>query len=172
VAWYAQRGRDQFVESARRSADGHWTPRRILAEAPLIDETVGVGMDARGDAIVVWHEEALNGGRSAIWASIRPAGRGWGKARPIPGAHGGPPSLAIDTRGDSLVTWRDERGIEAVTRPAGGPWRKPYAVSVHERGGPGAGDDGLAAIDNRWDAFATWQNDEGIKTAWHSLLLP
>ena len=172
VAWFAFRGPRQFVESAGRSANGHWSTRRILAEAPLIDETVDVGMDARGDTIVVWHEEALKGGGSAIWARIRPVGRDWGTARTIPRAHGGPPSLAMDARGDALVTWQDKRGIEAAARPAGGPWRKPYTVSMHERGGPGVGDDGLAALDARGDALATWQNREGIKTAWHSSLFP
>jgi hypothetical protein len=172
VAWFALHGRTQFVESAGRSANGRWSTRRILAEAPLIDETVDVGMDAQGETIVVWREEALKGGGSAIWARIRPAGRGWGTARTIPRAHGGPPSLAIDARGDALVTWEDERGIEAAARPAGGPWQKPDTVSVHERGGPGVRDDGLAALDARGDALATWQNREGIKTAWHPSLFP
>src|ERR1035441_2086735 len=102
-------------------------------------------MDARGDVMVVWREEALNGGRSAIWARIRPAGRGWETARTISRTRGGPPSLAIDARGDALVTWQDERGIEAAARPAGGPWQKPHTVSVHERGGAGGGGAGRAA---------------------------
>jgi hypothetical protein len=129
-------------------------------------------MDTRGDTMVVWHEDALKGGGSAIWARVRPAGRGWGTARTIPGAHGGPPSLAIDARGDALVTWQANRGIEAAARPAGGSWKTRYTVSVHERGDPGAGDDGLAALDARGDALSTWQNDEGIKTAWHPSLFP
>ena len=171
VAWVTLRGNTQFVESAGRSASGRWTTR-VLAEAPHIDETVDVGMDARGDVMVVWHEEALNGGGSAIWVRIRQAGRGWGTARTISRTHGGPPSLAIDPRGDALVTWQDKRGIEASISPAGGPWQKPYTVSVHERSGPGVGDDGLAALDARGDALATWQNHDGIKTAWHSSLFP
>lgn len=172
VAWVALRGRTQFVETAGRSASGRWTIRHTLAEGSHLDETVGIGMDARGDVMVVWREEALNRGRSAIWARIRPAGRGWETARTISRTRGGPPSLAIDARGDALVTWQDERGIEAAARPAGGPWEKPHTVSVHERGGPGAGDDGRAALDARGDALATWQNREGIKTAWHSSLFP
>jgi hypothetical protein len=172
VVWLAQRGNTQLVESASRSANGRWTIRRILAEAPLIDETVDVGIDTRGDAMVVWHEEALNDGRSAIWARIRPAGRSWGTARTIPGAHGGSPSLAIDARGDALVTWQEKRRIEAAARPAGGSWQKPYTVSVHEHAGSGVGDDGLAALDARGDALVTWQNHEGIRTAWHSSLFP
>jgi hypothetical protein len=155
VAWVALRGRTQFVETAGRSASGRWTIRHTLAEGSHLDETVGIGMDARGDVMVVWREEALNRGRSAIWARIRPAGRGWETARTISRTRGGPPSLAIDARGDALVTWQDERGIEAAARPAGGPWEKPHTVSVHERGGPGAGDDGRAALDARGDALAT-----------------
>jgi hypothetical protein len=171
VAWLAQRGRTQFVESATRGANGRWTAR-ILATAPVIDETVDVGMDTRGDTMVVWHEEALKGNGSGIWTRLRTAGRRWGTARTIPGAHGGPPSLAIDPRGDALVTWQDKRGIEAAARPTGGSWQKPYTVSAHEHLDPGVGDDGLASLDNRGDALATWQNNEGIVTAWHSSLFP
>jgi hypothetical protein len=144
--------------------------RHILAEAPLIDETVDVGMDARGDAMVVWHEEALKGGGSAIWTRTRPAGRSWGTAQTIPGAHGGPPSLAIDARGDALATWQDKRGIEAAARPAGGSWQKPYTVSAHEHAGPVVADDGLAALDAQGDALVTWQNHDGIRSAWHPSL--
>jgi hypothetical protein len=78
----------------------------------------------------------------------------------------------MDARGDALITWQDKRGIETAARPAGGPWQQPYTVSARERGGPGVGDDGLAALDARGDALATWQNREGIKTAWHSSLFP
>jgi hypothetical protein len=172
LAWPAYRGRKQFVESASRSANGHWTARRVLARAPLIDGTVDVGMDARGDAMVVWDEEALKGGGSAIWTRNRPAGLGWGTAQTIPGAHGGPASLAIDARGDALVTWQDKRGIEAAARPTGGSWQTPYTVSAHEHAGPGVEGDGLAALDARGDALATWQNHEGIRTAWRSSLFP
>lgn len=172
VTWSAQRGRRQFVESASRNENGRWTTRRILAEGPLIDETMGVGMDARGDAMVVWGEEAPTGGRSAIWVRNRPAGHRWGTARAIPGAHGGTPSLAIDKRGDALVTWQDNRGIEAATRPAGGSWQKPYTVSAQEHADPGVVDGGLAALDAQGDAMVTWQNREGIRTAWNSGLFP
>ncbi len=172
VACVTLRGKTQFVESASRSASGRWSNPRVLAKAPHIDERVAVGMDAGGDTMLVWHEEALNRGGSVILARIRPAGRGWGTARTISRTHGGPPSLAIDARGDALVTWQGNRGIEAAARPAGAPWQKPYTVSVHERGGPGVGDDGLAALDARGDALATWQNDEGIKTASHPSLFP
>jgi hypothetical protein len=109
------------------SANGRWTTRR-MAEAPSIDEAVDVGMDTRGDAMVVWHEEALNGGGSAIWTRIRPAGRGWETAKTIPGTHDGSPSLAVDARGDALVTWQDKRGIEAAARPAA---RLVLAEAVH-----------------------------------------
>lgn len=172
VAWYAQRGRSQFVESASRSANGRWTTRRVLARAPLIGETVDVGMDARGDAMVVWCERAPKGSRSAIWTRIRPAGRDWGNARTIPGAHCGQPSLAVDARGDALVAWPDKRGIEAAAHPAGGSWQKPYTVSAHEHVRLGVTDEGLAALDARGDALVTWQDQEGIRTAWHSSLFP
>lgn len=170
VVWSAQRGRRQFVESASLSANGRWTAHR-LAEAPLIGETVDAGMDEGGDIIVVWGQPALRGRGSTIWTRTRPADQGWGPARTIPGADGWP-SLAIDARGDALVAWQGKREVEVAARPAGRSWRTPYAVSAHERPGPRAGGDGLAALDVRGDALVTWQNPEGIRTAWHASLFP
>jgi hypothetical protein len=171
VVWLAQRGPTTFVETATRAADGRWTPRRIVARAPIIEESPQVGMDMRGDAIVVWSAPALVGGRTTISARIRPAGHGWETARPIPQSptNGGAPSLAIDARGDALVAWQDRRGIEAAVRLAGGHWQKPYTVSGHEGTNTGAGDP-LAALDARGDGLVAWQNHEGIKSAWHASL--
>jgi hypothetical protein len=170
VVWLAQRGPTMFVEAATKVANGRWTPRHVIARAPVIEDRVQVGMDARGDALALWSEPALVGGRTTIWARIRPAGRGWEAARTIPHANGGPPSLAIDARGDALVAWQDKRRIEAAARPAGGHWRRAFTVSRHEP--TGAGDDPLAALDERGDGLVAWQNHEGIKTAWHSSLFP
>jgi hypothetical protein len=175
VTWLAQRGRTQFVESASRSANGRWTAQRVLAKGPLIDETVDIEMDARGGAMVVWQEQALKGKGSTTWMRIRPVGRDWGLARKIPGANAGTPSLAVDPRGDALLAWWSNHGIEAAARPVGGHWQKPYPVSGHERTDPGAdpgAEGGLAALDARGDAMVTWQNKDGIVTAWHPALFP
>jgi hypothetical protein len=174
VVWLVSRGRKGFVESASHSANGRWTARH-LAEAPVIDENMDVGMDARGDAMVVWREAPLKssafGRGSAIWARIRPAGRGWTPAQKIRGADGSP-SLAVDARGNALVAWQDRGEIKVATRPIGSSWSKPYTVSAPEH--PAwAADGGLAALDARGDALVTWQNrEEGIETAWHASLFP
>lgn len=170
VVWLAQRGATTFVETAGRTADGRWTPRRIIGEGPSIEEPPQIGMDARGDTLVVWSEPALLGGRVTLWARIRPAGRRWEAARRITHANGGPPSLAIDARGDALLAWQDKRGIEAAARPAGRQWQHPYTVSGHNTNG--GGEDPLAALDAQGDGMVAWQNHEGIKTAWHSSLFP
>jgi hypothetical protein len=171
VTWQAQRGRTEFVESASYSADGRWTNRLTLAKAALISEAADIGMDARGDAIVVWHEQTLKGAGSAMWMRIRPAGRGWETARKIPDAEDGTPSLAVDARGDALVAWWSKHGIETAARPAGGHWQKPYKVSGHELSYGGA-TGVLAALDSRGDALVTWQNQNGIVTAWRAALFP
>jgi hypothetical protein len=172
VVWLSHRGPTTFLEAATKAASGSWTPRHVIARAPIIEAPVQVGMDARGDTLALWSEPALVGGRRTIWALRRPAGRGWEAARTIPHANGGPPSLAIDARGDALVAWQDRRGIEADALPAGGHWRRTYTVSKHEPTVPGAGEDPLAALDGRGDGLVAWQNHEGIKTAWHSSLFP
>jgi hypothetical protein len=165
VVWLTEHGPTAMLEAAGRSATGRWTPRAVIAQAPVI-EGPQVGMDARGDAIVVWSEFAPFGARRSMWARIRRAGHGWQAARTIPHVEGYPPSLAVDARGDALVAWQDQRGIEAVARPADGRWQRSQTVSRSEPSNLGPKEAPLAALDARGDGLVSWPNDKGIETAW------
>jgi hypothetical protein len=172
VVWLALRRRTTFIEAAGRTAEGRWTARRTIARARDIAEPPEVGMDARGDATIVWSEPALVGGWDVIRVRTRPAGRGWQAVRALPYANAGRASLAIDARGDALVAWQGKRGIEAAARPAGGHWQKPYMVSGHEPTHRDVGGDPLATLDAGGDGLVAWENHEGIETAWRPALFP
>jgi hypothetical protein len=164
VAWLAQRGEIGLLEDAVHTAGDRWLERRVLAGARVV-YGAHVAMDARGDAIVVFSE--LIGNTTVIATRTRPAGQGWGRTQAVPRAFGGPASVAMDARGDVLLTWT-ARGphVEASARPAGGRWRRTDIRSPREPSVTPA----LAALDAHGDGLLAWQDEAGIETSWHPSL--
>jgi hypothetical protein len=152
VAWFAQRGRLQYVEEATRDADGRWRARSLLAKARNVLRPE-VAMDPRGDAIVAWSQEGHE------WARARPAGRRWLAAQMVTNSQGAPASLAVDARGDALLAWSARGGIAAATkRSTDVKWRMSMVAS-----GPG---EPTAGIDPGGDGVVAWLNEKGLHTAW------
>lgn len=159
-----------YVEAAERSAAGRWTLAHVIARPPNLWEEPQVGMDARRDAIVVWAEEVSTAASPTLWAESRPAGQRWEGPRPISHTKGGgqlfaPPSLAVDARGDALIAWQDERGIEVTARAAGGRRQTRHTISGHEPGHIDTEEAPLAQLDARGDGVVSWQNHSGLHTA-------
>jgi hypothetical protein len=87
------------------AAPGHWDPPRTVSvgrTAPLALAATA-GLDAHGDAVVLWHSEA------GVEAVLRAAGRGFGAPRAIPGSRFSMPDLrpklAFDAAGAALALW-------------------------------------------------------------------
>lgn len=177
VAWMAMQGSTTLVEIATRDANGRWSAQPAIGRASAVAEPPGpaqVGMDPRGDAIVVWVDPALVlGGRRSLWARIRPVGRGWrAKERIGYVPYESSPSFAMDARGDASIVWEDKRGIEAALHPARGGWQKPHTVSDHKRAEVAFEAVPVVALDARGDGVVAWQSDKNIDTAWHTSLFP
>jgi hypothetical protein len=177
VAWVAMRGSTMLVETAERDAKGRWSAQPVIGRASAVAEPPGapqVGMDARGDAIVVWMDPALVlGGRRTMWARIRPVGRGWGaKERIGDVAYESSLSFAMNARGDALVVWEDKRGIEVASHPAGGGWQKPNTVSDRKSAELAFQAVPVVALGAQGDGMVAWQSHENIETAWHAPLFP
>lgn len=165
AVWLAQRGAKSFVESASRVAGGHWSAARVLGSGAGIYEHPRVRMDARGDAIAVWAQPAPEGGKSTIWARIRPHRASWGRPTRIADGGAGPPSLAVNERGDALVAWQGKRGIEALTRAAGACWSTPQHVPSGVSFRPPFPTDPTAALDARGEGIVAWGDSRGISTS-------
>jgi hypothetical protein len=100
-----------------------------------------------------------------VESSYMPAGGSWQlpvevSEVEIPGA--AHPSLAVDARGDAIAVWDRGSAIDAVaeaaSRPAGGSWGDPVAVSPD-------GDSAFepqAALDEGGDALVLWSHFEGV----------
>lgn len=177
VAWVAMRGSTMLIKTAGRDAKGRWSAQPVIGRASAVAEPPGVpqvGVDARGDAIVVWMDPALVlGGRRTIWARLRRVGHGWGaKERIGDVTYESSLSFAMNTRGDASVVWEDKRGIEAASHPAGGGWQTPNTVSDRKSAEIAFQAVPVVALGARGDGMVAWQSHTNIKTAWHAPLFP
>jgi hypothetical protein len=177
VAWAAMQGSTMLVKTATRSAHGRWSAQPLIGRASAVAEPPGavqVGMDARGDAIVVWIDPArVLGGRRTMWARIRPVGRRWGAGEQIGNvAYESSLSFAMDARGDASVVWEDTGGMEVASHLAGGGWQTPNTVSDHKSAEIAFQAVPVVALGARGDGLIAWQSNRNIKTAWHAPPLP
>jgi hypothetical protein len=177
VAWVAMQGSTMLVKTAGRGAKGRWSAQPVIGRASAVAEPPGavqVGMDARGDAIVVWIDPArVLGGRGTMWARIRPVGRRWGaKERIGDVAYESSLSFAMDARGDASVVWEDKRGMEVASHPAGGGWQTPNTVSDRKSAEIAFQAVPVVALGARGDGLIAWQSSTNIKTAWHAPPFP
>jgi hypothetical protein len=177
VAWVAMRGSAFLVRTAWRDIDGRWSAQPVIGRASAIAEPMEpprVGMDARGDAMVVWVDPArVLGGRRTMWARFRRVGRGWGAAERIADVtYESSSSFAMDARGDAVVVWEDKRGIEVALHPAGRRWQTPHTVVGRKRAEVAFEERPIVALDARGDGVVAWQSTKDIETAWHTSLFP
>jgi hypothetical protein len=177
LVWVAMRGSAMLLRSAARDVRGHWSAQAVIGRASAVAEPPGapqLGMDGRGDATVAWIDPAhVIGGRRAIWARSRPAGRGWGATEAL-GEVGYESSLsfAMNASGDASVAWEDKRGIEVTRRPAGGGWQKQTTVAGRRSAEIAFQAVPVLALGARGDAMVAWESHRTIKTALQSPLSP
>jgi len=128
------------VRASTREPGGGWAPGRTISATSGVSGEPRVAVDAHGDAVAAWTE-------SPNYLSQRPAvqaamlvGGGWGPAQtisPVGRETGSSPGVAINARGDAIVTWRGvitSRGyvrfrLIAVSRRVGAPWSAPQGVA-------------------------------------------
>ncbi|HEV7587301.1 MAG TPA: hypothetical protein VGO40_04145 [Longimicrobium sp.] len=177
VAWAVMRGSTVLVKAAAREARGRWIAQPVIGRVSAVVEPAGaphVGMDARGDAIVVWEDAApVLGGRRTIWARIHPVGRRWGaKERIGEVTYESAASFAMNARGDASIVWEDRRGIELASHLAGGRWQKPTTVSDRKGAEVAFQATPVVALGARGDGIVAWESDRYLKTGWHAAPLP
>jgi hypothetical protein len=138
---------DNRAFAALRAAGGGFGPPQLLAEA---DRPPDLAQDANGTFTVALLTDAgMSGsrptGRIAL-AERQPGAPSFGPTRPVATstAYDAEPELAVNRRGDGLVTWGDG----AVHRPAGGAWGDPEPLHTWGRT--------TSALNERGDAMVTW----------------
>jgi len=162
--WERFNGGSTVIEASSRPAgSGGWQAPVVLSSTDDQSSFPHVALDSEGDAVAVW--EAFDGTEYSIQAATRPG---------LTGAWQGPvtlkllgakeessPELAVDGKGDAVAIWqREEDNVEASSRPAGGPWQAPVALSENAA----AQHSGQVAIDAAGNATAVWENVGGAET--------
>ena len=158
AAWQWWDGSYRRIVAAVRSSEGTWSKPDELsapghtATAPL------VGMDAAGNAIAAWIRS--NGIAPAAQTASRPAGGTWSVPQNLSrrGRNAASVDLAVNRRGDAVVSWVQAAGLHTAFRaPGETTWtRVPIAASW---GGLGA----HVALDEAGNATVVW--DDGYEVS-------
>ena len=117
-----------------------------------------VAVDAQGNATAVWVQWVGLGDTKILEAATRPAGGGWSAPVQLSQAGEQPlsPKVVVSPDGDTAVVWFGFDGssevVRAATRPAGGAWSQPVALSDADE--YAAEPD--VAIDPQGNATAVW----------------
>lgn len=116
------------IEVALRTPAGRWTAPVAVTESAATSPQVGI--DQRGDAVVVWDGHDARGLRTARldewhngrWLPIRTLGQPSGTAPSLP-------RLAVAPSGAAIAVWQPGGGgLSAITRLPGGTWSAPSDV--------------------------------------------
>jgi hypothetical protein len=109
-----------------------WAPAFTVSPAATQGSgTPAVAMNPRGDAVVAW-AATLPGGLFAVRVVTRNAGGGFGAEQTVPagGDAAAPTSIrvAVNERGDAVVTWVRSAVARVAMRPAGGGFGPEIAL--------------------------------------------
>jgi len=145
-------GRDADVFASYRPAGSlHWqTPRRL-------DRTVSpeprVAVNDRGAAAVVWEHFASDYSERRLLAATRSSKGGWDETTRLSpaGEFSNHPDVGIDAAGNATAISVLQGRIEAVYRPAGGPWQEPHLLPYLVDFSLAVGRDGHAVVVGRRD---------------------
>jgi Ca2+-binding RTX toxin-like protein len=158
AAWQWWDGSYRRIAAAFRSSDGSWTVPDELsapghtAAAPL------VAMDGAGNAIAAWIRS--NGIAPVAQTASRPAGGAWGLPRNLSrrGRNAATIDLAMNRRGDAVISWVQGGGLKTAFRAPGGTnWKRVPITASWE--GLGA----HVALDEEGDATIVW--DDGYEVS-------
>jgi PKD domain len=155
----------EILEAATRPAGGAWSASVQLSQAGEQPLSPKVVVSPDGEATVVWL--GYNGSTEVVRAATRPAGGAWSQPVALSDLdeYASGPDLAIDPQGNATAIWTggpqfEHRFVQTATRPAGGSWSQPVALS----------DESEAAVwphitsDAQGDLTAIWDlgGEEGV----------
>jgi hypothetical protein len=152
VIWVHDIGRDRVVQATYRTGTNDSFPNPSdLSAAVLEVREHHVGLDAAGNAVVVWRER--HGDDFDIAAEVRQVTAG-GWAAPVVLSRGSPfwgPALAVTPAGEAFVAWIEDSSFFVVRGDlTNGSWDQPVRLSTN------AGVGGAVALDGAGQAVAVW----------------
>jgi hypothetical protein len=162
---------NQIVWSNRYVPGSGWGAAEPIDDMPTPSPlTTAVGMDAGGNAIAMWTQQAFPG--EVIWANRYTPGLGWGTAELIEADEATivrSARLTVGSTGDAFVIWgQDGAEYEDVwsTRFSGSAWGTPERIDGFDGGDTVQAD---VAVDGMGIAHAVWsQSDVDFRNIWAS----
>jgi hypothetical protein len=161
AVWKRYDGTNQIIEAASRPAGGSWQAPVDLSATGQNASEPQVAVDPSGDAVAVW--KGSDGTNQIIEAASRPTGGSWQAPVDISaiGQNASEPQVTVDPDGDGVAVWKGSDGanfiVEAASRPAGGSWQAPAAISAAGRNAI----EPQVAVDPAGDAKAVWDLYDG-----------
>lgn len=134
-----------------------------------IDSDPGLGVNASGEAIVVWQQHSGLAGERRLWSSRYSVGTNtWGApqlADSVAGAHpAGENNVVLDANGNATASWTHSDGSRLhilANRQVGGVWGTPTQLETTFAGTPEVGlssaYDSRIAIDGNGAVFVMWR---------------
>ena len=153
AAWQWWDGSYRRIVGAVRSSDGVWSEPDELSAPGHTATTPVVAMDAAGNAIAAWIRS--NGIAPAAQTASHPAAGAWTLPQNLSrrGQNAGSVDLAMNRRGDAVVSWVQAGGLHTAFRePGETKWKRVPITSSW--GGLGA----HVALDEEGDATEVWDS--------------
>lgn len=169
VVWSQSDGKKPQIYMAEQSfsatAGSAWLlpdlADHVSTAGTLADEAVAA-IDRSGDALVAWRQWSgtqwqvyLSERRQNIWHHPN----GLNDMLSFPGTKAELPALAMNDRGQALVTWQQLRGGYnqiMVAEYDAGQWHKPKSLGDSLSSGPGDAVFAQVALDRQGEALVTW----------------
>ncbi len=165
AVWTSANGSNEVVQAALKPAGEAWANPATLSGADQEASEPQVGVDAAGDATVVWtrYTGLSSGGMSnyVVQATVKPTDEAWETPSAVSEEsqeEGLEPQVAVDAAGDATAVWKrfgygSGRLIQTAAKPVGKPWETP---TTFEDGG-----DPRVAVDAAGDKAIVWTTYQG-----------
>ena len=163
--WLQFNGTIDRVQARARAADGTLSPVQVISPPGKQSFDPNVGVDANGDAVLVWRSSQSTAVR--VQTRARSALGTLTSIQTLSGQNGstGEPEVAVDDGGDAVFTWRRSvtgvQRIETRVRSAAG------VLSANVQQLSPAGQSAFqphVGVDTDGDAVYTWQRSDGTNT--------
>jgi hypothetical protein len=171
AAWLRRETNEGRIRVAIGSLQGFGEPQTISEDPATFDSSLRLGTNSRGDAAMVFMQQATN--VQVVGYALRSPGQAFGAGQTIAGNAGNSagPQIAVGPNGRGTAVWdvQDNAGrhIRYATREPGQNFGFPTDITGDPGEFPGGS---TVAVDGQGNAMALWtSSDNGtIKMRWAS----
>lgn len=138
-----------FLASRFVSGSGWTEPQRLPYSKTVYSVVLNAGVDAQGNAILIWNEEE----ESEVWSARFDVVTGWSAARCLGEKPSNSSAIAVNSAGDAVAVWikgGSTKDIMAARYMSDGGWGRPVLVASGSLESP------KVSIDRQGNALILW----------------